>query len=195
MKDRQQNSTNYPIHFLLVQSSDSKTPAVGLTPTVNLCKAGGNFYLASGTISEKGFGWYSVAGNSYDRDTLGELLVHCSGTGADVSDDRYTIVPWNPFDGGKLGLSGLPNIDINANIILSSGQIAAIWGQQVDELTAIPQFPVTYGDMFKWIYERSHNKTQTTGSGDYIFKNDSATILGSGQLFDDGVTFTRLKYI
>jgi len=195
MKERQQNSTSHPIEFLLVSSTDSKTGLTGLSPTVNLSKDGGSFGLASGSVSEIGFGWYSLAGNSTDRNTLGDLLVHCSGAGADITDDKYTIVPWNPFDGGKLGLSGLPNTDVNGFVTLSSGNIAAIWGQTVDELTAIPQFPVTYGQMYTWIFERSHNLTKTTASGDYIYKTDGVTVLGSGQLFDDGVTFTRQKYV
>lgn len=195
MKERQQNSTTHPIPFLMVSSTDSKTGLTGLSPIINVSKDGGSFGLASGSVSELSFGWYSWAGNAFDRNTLGELAIHASGAGADITDEKYVIVPWNPFDGGKLGLSGLPNTDVNGFIQFASGQIANIWGQQIDELTSIPQFPVTYGAMLTWIYERSHNKTQTTGSGDYVFKNDGTTILGSGQLFDDGTTFTRLKYL
>lgn len=195
MKDRQINSTDYPIHFLLVLSSDGKTPAVGLTPTVNLCKSGGTFYLASGTISEKGFGWYSLAGNSFDRDTLGELLVHASGANADVSDDRYFIVPWNPFE-KNLGLNALSGLNTQLPILTQiSGVVENSWTNTQSELSNIPQFPASRSDMLTFQFERSHNLTKTTGSGDYVYKTDGVTILGSGQLFDDGTTFTRQRYV
>ena len=101
MKDRLQSSTSYPISILLVLASDHVTGATGLTPTVTVSKNGAAFGSPSGAVTEIGSGWYSLAANATDRNTLGELLVHATGTAADPFDDRYTIVPWNPFDANQ----------------------------------------------------------------------------------------------
>jgi hypothetical protein len=51
-----------------------------------------------------------LAGASNDRDTLGDLIIHVAASaGADPFDATYTIVPWDPFDSVRLGLTALPN--------------------------------------------------------------------------------------
>lgn len=97
MKLRKQSSTDYPICFLMVDSTDHVTAETGLSPTVTISKNGGSFASPSGTVSEVGSGWYKLAGNATDRNTLGELLIHATATGADPVDDRYEIVAWDPF--------------------------------------------------------------------------------------------------
>lgn len=109
MKQRQQSSTSYLITFLMVDSADHVTGKTGLTPTVTISKDGAAFGSPSGAVSEIGNGWYALAGDATDRDTLGDLLIHATGTGADPVDDRYCIVPWNPFDATRLGLTAVPN--------------------------------------------------------------------------------------
>lgn len=108
MKQRQQFSTLYPITFLMVDSTDHVTGKSGLTPTVTISKNGGAFAPSSGAVSEIGNGWYALAGNATDRETLGDLLIHATGTGADPVDDRYCVVPWDPFDAVRLGLTAMP---------------------------------------------------------------------------------------
>jgi hypothetical protein len=114
MKERLQNSTSYPTCFLMVSSTDHVTPVTGLSPTVVISKNGGAFAPPSGAVSEIGNGWYTLAGNATDRDTLGELLIHATGTGADPVDDRYMITAYDPFDSVRLGLTALPNAAANA---------------------------------------------------------------------------------
>jgi len=94
---RQQNTTNYPMTFLMVSSTDGVTPVTGLSPTVTLSKNGGAFTSPSGAVSEIGNGWYALAGNATDRNTLGELLLHATGTGAVATDQRYQITVWDPI--------------------------------------------------------------------------------------------------
>jgi hypothetical protein len=114
MKERLQNSTSYPTCFLMVSSTDHVTPVTGLSPTVTISKNGGAFGSPSGAVSEIANGWYAIAGNASDRDTLGELLIHATGTGADPVDDRYMITAYNPFDSVRLGLTALPNAAADA---------------------------------------------------------------------------------
>lgn len=124
MKDRQQSSTSYPMSILLVLASDHVTGATGLTPTVTISKNGAAFGSPSGAVTEIASGWYSFAGNATDRNTLGELLVHVTGTGADPFDDRYTVVPWNPFDANQ----GLTNLDaaVSTRSTYAGGAVASV---------------------------------------------------------------------
>ena len=100
MRQRQQDSTMYPISFFMADSVDRVTGKTGLSPTVTLSKNGGAFAAASGAVSEIDNGWYRLAGNAGDRDTLGELIVHSEATGADPADLLAEIVSHNPFDAG-----------------------------------------------------------------------------------------------
>ena len=109
MKERQQNSSGYPLPFLLVLSSDHQTGATGLSPTVTLSKNGAAFASPAGAVTEIANGWYVVAGNATDSNTLGPLILHATGAAADVMDSFFTVVGYNPFDSVRLGLTALPN--------------------------------------------------------------------------------------
>lgn len=107
MKARKQSSTSYPINFLLVSSTDHIAAVTGATPTVTISKNGGAFAAPSGAVTEIGNGWYQIAGNATDRNTLGEFIVHATAASADPVDDRYVIVAFDPFDSNM----GAPNLD------------------------------------------------------------------------------------
>lgn len=106
MRQRQQNSTVYPVSFFLVQSGDHVTGLSGATPVVTISKNGGAFAAAVGTVAEIGSGWYAWSAHATDRNTLGELAVHIEAAGADPVDFKLEIVPWDPFD-ANLGLARL----------------------------------------------------------------------------------------
>ena len=108
-KLRKQSDTTYPLFFLMVDSTDHVTGKTGLSPTVTISKNGGSFASPSGAVSEVGNGLYKVAGNATDSNTVGELWIHATGTGADPTDTSYTIVAYDPFDSVRLGLTALPN--------------------------------------------------------------------------------------
>jgi hypothetical protein len=101
MKERQQNSTNYPIGFLLVLKTDHITGATGKAATVVLTvsKNGGTFaaHDAGSSITETGNGWYNWTPAAADRDTLGELKLHAAEPSCDPYDEKYDIVAYDPF--------------------------------------------------------------------------------------------------
>ena len=115
MRDRQQNSTSYPMPFFMVYSTDHQTGKPGLSPAVTISKNGAGFGAPSGAVSEIGNGWYSLAGNATDRATLGSLIIHASATGADTTDTQFRIVPWDPYDAVRMGLTALPNVASGSN--------------------------------------------------------------------------------
>lgn len=93
MKDLLQSSTQEAIVFgPMVSSSDHITAVTGISPTVTISKNGGSFASPSGAVTEVGNGFYKIAGNATDTNTLGPLIVHATGTGADVFDERFQVV-------------------------------------------------------------------------------------------------------
>lgn len=94
---RKQSSTTYPIAFFMVDGFDHITGKTGLTITLTVSKNGAAFGAVSGAVSELTNGWYSWAGNATDRNTLGSLAVHATGTGADPLDFMVEILSYDPI--------------------------------------------------------------------------------------------------
>lgn len=97
MNKIKKDTTTYPIVFFMVNSTDHVTGESGLTPTVTLSKNGGAFGAAAGAVSEIGNGFYALAGNATDSNTLGTLILHAEATGADDTDMALSVVDYNPF--------------------------------------------------------------------------------------------------
>lgn len=91
-----QSNTTVPIRFLIVLTSDHITGATGKTPTVTIAKNTGSFAAPSGAVTEIGSGWYQIAPNATDANTLGPLLVHATATACDPCDDQFDVVDYNP---------------------------------------------------------------------------------------------------
>jgi hypothetical protein len=109
MRTLTQNQTAESLTFFMADSVDGKTGRIGLTPTVTLSKNGGAFASAVGAVTEVANGWYKVAGNATDSNTLGPLVLHATASGADPADKEYQVVAYNPRDTARLGLTSLPN--------------------------------------------------------------------------------------
>lgn len=129
---RQQNSTLYPLTWFMVDSADHVSGKTGLTPTVTLSKAGGSFASPAGAVSEVGSGWYKLAGHATDRNTLGTLDLHATGTGADPVDVPFAVVAYDPIGDAVRGTGGtaLPNAAANA-----SGGLYTLGGTGVTVVT------------------------------------------------------------
>ncbi len=107
MNLRKQNDATYSIPFFMIDSADHVAGKTGLSPTVTISKNGGAFASPSGAVSELSGGWYLLAANSTDRNTLGPLAIHATAAGADPTDLSYTVVAFDPFSASSLGLSNL----------------------------------------------------------------------------------------
>lgn len=93
------SSATTPITFFMADNADHITGVTGLSPSVTVSKNGGSFSVPAGAVSEIGFGWYKVAPNATDTDTLGDLLLHATATGADAFSERVAeIVAFDPRD-------------------------------------------------------------------------------------------------
>lgn len=115
-----QSTTAQPLVFFMTDTADHITGKTGLSPTVKLSKNGAAGVSPSGAVSQIDStnhpGWYQVAGNATDSNTLGPLILHASSAGADPADDTFIVVSYDPQNATSLGLSNL-----NAPIALRTG--------------------------------------------------------------------------
>lgn len=118
----QKSSTTLPIVFgPVVLSSDHLSPATGLVAgtslTVTISKNGAAFAAPAGAITEVGNGFYQIAANATDNATLGPIVVHATGTGADPFDDVFSVVNYDPTNAASLGLT---NLDSKVSLCLQT---------------------------------------------------------------------------
>ncbi len=106
MRDLKQ-SAGYELMILLVDSADHVTGKTGVTLTITASKTGGAFASITPTVTERGSGWYAVSLSSSHTDSLGDLALHVTATGADPVDVVFQVIAVNKFDAAGFGLSRL----------------------------------------------------------------------------------------
>lgn len=79
-------STAYDLMVFLTDSADHVAGKTGLTLTITASKAGAAFASISPTVTERGNGWYALALTTSHTDTLGDLALHITASGADPAD-------------------------------------------------------------------------------------------------------------
>src|SRR5512146_2329077 len=94
--DIQQSTTQSVLLFFMVQSADHITALTGATPTVTISKNGAAFGSPTGAVTEIANGWYKVAGNATDTNTLGSLVLHAEAATADNADKEFEVMAVNP---------------------------------------------------------------------------------------------------
>lgn len=106
----QQSTSNDPLFFFLTQAADHITGLTGATPTVTISKNGAAFGAPGGSVTEIANGWYQVGGNTTDTNTLGDILLHATATGADPCDMVVAqVVAFNPRNANL----GITNLSVN----------------------------------------------------------------------------------
>jgi hypothetical protein len=83
-KARQSSAKN--VMVMMVDATDHITGKTGLTLTTTASKDGAAFASISPTVTERGNGWYSIALTGSHTDTVGDLALHVTGSGADPCD-------------------------------------------------------------------------------------------------------------
>ena len=130
------NQSTQVLPFMMVSSTNHVIGITGLTPTVTLSKNGGGFADCAGTVSEIGNGWYCVAANPADSNTLGPLLLHASAAGCDPFDDLFPVVAYNSQASADLGLTAIPMIESAIAAVESSVSNPIVEGFTSDALFA-----------------------------------------------------------
>lgn len=88
---RQSTASN--VMVFMTDSLDRVTGKTGLTLVITASKDGGAFASISPTVTERGDGWYNIALTASHTDTVGDLALHITATGADNSDMLCDIEP------------------------------------------------------------------------------------------------------
>lgn len=88
-------STAYHRMVFMVDSTDHVTGKASLTLTITSSQGGAAFGSISPTVTDRGSGWYDIALTTTHTNTLGDLCLHITGTGADPSDTRDVIIAWD----------------------------------------------------------------------------------------------------
>jgi hypothetical protein len=79
-------STAYNLMVFMTDAADHIAGKTGLTLAISASKAGAAFAGISPSVTERGDGWYSLALTTAHTDTVGDLAIRCTGTGADPTD-------------------------------------------------------------------------------------------------------------
>lgn len=124
------------VMVFMTDSADHVTGKTGLTLAVTASKNGGAFASVSPTVTERGSGWYNLALTASHTDTLGDLVIHITGTGADPSDLKLLVVAFDVNSATNLGLSYL-DAAASTRAAESGGNLAAV-KLKTDNLPADP---------------------------------------------------------
>ena len=111
-------STARNLMVFLTDSTDHVSGLAGATLTITLSKNGAAFASISPTVTDRGNGWYSVALTSAHTDTLGDLVVRATASGADPIDLREQVFAGLP--GESVTVSSIATDAITATSIATS---------------------------------------------------------------------------
>ena len=96
----------YTRTFTMVDAIDKETGKTGLSPTVLISKGGAAFAAPAGTVSEIGYGNYTIALTNADTNTAGDLLYHITASGAQDVDFTDQIITQAQLDAQQIGTTG-----------------------------------------------------------------------------------------
>ncbi len=85
-------STSANVMVFMTDSTDHVSGKASLTLTITASKDGGAFAAITPTVTERGSGWYNLALMTTDTNTIGDLALHITATGADPADLKHTVV-------------------------------------------------------------------------------------------------------
>ena len=112
-------STAVNLTILMIGSTDHITGATGLTLTIYATKAAGTPAAITPTVTELDSthvpGLYKLALTTGHTDTIGELQLHVTASGADPTDVSHQIIAVDLADATRFGLSALPNTAAGAS--------------------------------------------------------------------------------
>jgi hypothetical protein len=110
--------------FRMVDATDGKTAEPGLTFSagdIKISKNGGSTANHAGTVTEIANGVYYYEFTASELDTLGFVTVYITDVAALDVVGVIQVVPWNPYDIVRLGLSGLASQAMVTGAIVTDG--------------------------------------------------------------------------
>jgi len=124
---------------ILVWMTDSSNRAVfksGLTLVITASKDGAAFAAITPAVTDRGNGSYNLALTASHTDTLGDLWLYITATGADPNAVPLEVVAYNPLAVADLGLSYL-NVAVGSRA--APGDAMTLTGAYDAAKTAAPE--------------------------------------------------------
>jgi hypothetical protein len=128
-------STARDIVVFMTDSSDHVSGKTGLTLTITASKNAAAFASITPTVTELATGWYKLALTTSHTDTLGDLALHITATGADPTDTLMQVLALLPGDAVTLqsgqvvasvtGAVGSVTGNVGGNVAGSVGSVTA----------------------------------------------------------------------
>jgi hypothetical protein len=121
-------STTYNLQVFMTDSADHVSGKTGLTLTITASKDGAAFASITPAVTETSNGFYSLALTTTHTNTLGDLAIHVTGSGADPTDlvcqviafdladadPSVDVTKWNGTAVATPTTAGVPRVDVKA---------------------------------------------------------------------------------
>lgn len=123
-------STQRDIYVLMTDSTNPRAGLAGLTLTITAGKNGANDSSISPTVTDRGDGVYAITLTTSHTDTIGDLWLHITATGANTEDVFCQVVTALPGESDsnitaiKAKTDNLPSDPADASDIAAS--VAAV---------------------------------------------------------------------
>lgn len=104
-------STARDIMVFMTDVTDHVTGKASLTLTITASKNAGSFSSITPTVTDQGNGWYKLELTTTHTNTLGDLALHITGTGADPSDVLMQVCSYLPGENDAAILAAIDTVD------------------------------------------------------------------------------------
>ena len=133
-------STARNVMVFLTDSTDHVTGLAGATLTITLSKNGAAFASITPTVTDRSDGWYSVALTTAHTDTLGDLVLRATATGADPIDLREQVFAGLP--GESVTVSSIGTDVITSTALAASAVTEIATGVRSELATELARIDV-----------------------------------------------------
>jgi hypothetical protein len=133
-------STARNVMVFLTDSTDHVTGLAGATLTITLSKNGAAFASITPTVTDRTNGWYSVALTTAHTDTLGDLVLRATATGADPIDLREQVFAGLP--GESVTVSSIGTDVITSTALAASAVTEIATGVRSELATELARIDV-----------------------------------------------------
>lgn len=179
-----------------LDDTDGKTAETALTitqPDILLGKNGGAFAQknAAQTLSHESNGWYEVALDATDTNTLGILVLQIHETGALPVWREFMVVPADVYDAIISGTGNGVRASVQA---IASGAVDSVWAKALSDLTAVPGATASVVEALNWLFMLARNQIEQTSSTMTVRKDNSSTAVATAAVSDNGTTYQRNKF-
>jgi hypothetical protein len=180
-------STARSIAIFMTDLTDHISGKTGLTLTITASKDGAAFATITPTVTELANGWYKLALTTGHTDTLGDLALHITATGADPTDVPCQVVADLPGAtvssvsgavGSVTGAVGSVTGNVGGNVVGTVASVVGnVGGNVVGSVASVTAGVTLAASAITAIWDKLTSALTTTGSiGKLLVDKIDATI-------------------